>query len=373
MRSYSGMFILTALALAPAGCTSQRQDPAASQPDPGPPHRDAQELDSSLMWYDARDLLVEGKGWPDTEFFYDRLPERARTRVPESVWALSKHTAGLCVRFVTDSKRIGAIWDGGGSMNHMAATGNSGLDLYVRSDGRWVFCGVGRPKRDRTTAVLTKDLAGKPSEYLLYLPLYNKVTDLRIGVEPNTRIAGADSRPKGKTQPIVFYGTSITQGGCASRAGMCHPAILGRWLDREVINLGFSGAGKMEPELAELLGELDAAVFVLECLPNMTTTMVRRRVKPFVRILREARPETPILFVENPINACTNPGNAALRDIFGELGSAGVEHLHYLPGHTLLAGPENGTVDGVHPTDLGFFRMAVAFRPVLEGLLAPNH
>ena len=331
------------------------------------PARAARQPDSDLLWFDARDLPIEGKGWADTENPYERLPARAKDRVPEAVWKLSKNTAGLCVRFVTDSKRIGAIWDGGGAMNHMAATGNSGLDLYAQIKGQWDFRGVGRPTPTRSTAVLARDLPGEPTEYLLYLPLYNKVTELRIGVEPGAMIAPPPPRA---TRPIVFYGTSITQGGCASRAGMCHPAILGRWLDRPVINLGFSGAGKMEPALADLLAELDPAVFVLECLPNMTPEMVRERVEPFVHSLRRARPETPIVLVENPIRPRENEVNPLLRQAFDKLQSQGVENLHYLPGDALLAGRENGTVDGVHPTDLGFLRMAETMEPVLRDLLS---
>ena len=329
----------------------------------------AEEADAQWQWCDARGLLIEGRGWTETEHAYERLPAHAKPIVPEAVWNLSKHTAGLCVRFVTDSTRIGAIWDGGGAMNHMAATGNSGLDLYRRVDGSWEFCGVGRPNTTRTTAVLASNLAAEPTEYLLYLPLYNEVTELKIGVEPSALIEPAPQRLGERPRPIVFYGTSITQGGCASRSGMCHPAILGRWLDREVINLGFSGAGKMEPELAQLLGELDPALFVLECLPNMTTAMVRERVAPFVRALRKARPTTPILLVENQINPKRNPDNQALREVYEFLRSAGVQHLHYLPGDALLAGAENATVDGAHPTDLGFHRMAVAYEPVLRQLL----
>ena len=104
-----------------------------------------------MLWYDAKQLVIEGKGWNDTESFYGRLPTRAKPTVPEMVWTLSERTAGLAVRFTTNSKKIAAIWDGGGAMNHMAATGNSGLDLYARRAGRWVFCGVGRPKLQRTT------------------------------------------------------------------------------------------------------------------------------------------------------------------------------------------------------------------------------
>ncbi len=344
---------------------------AAAAPTPGrlDPARATSQPSSDLLWYDAKELAVEGKGWTDTEGFYNRLPARAKNVVPDAVWSLSGNTAGIAVRFVTDSSRIAATWDGGGAMNHMAATGNSGLDLYARRDGRWVFCGVGRPRTVRTTADLATGLPPGPTEYLLYLPLYHGTTDLQVGIEPGATLAKAPPRPAERARPIVFYGTSITQGGCASRAGMCHAAILGRWLDREVINLGFSGAGKMEPAVVDLLSELDPAVYVLEALPNMTTERVRERIQPSVRRLREARPDTPILLVESPLNGDANPGNVALREAFDALTKDGMKHLYYLEGADQLAGPENGTVDGVHPTDLGFYRMAVAYRPTLERIL----
>ena len=191
-----------------------------------------------------------------------------------------------------------------------------------------------------------------------------------IGVEPGAKLIKPVPRAADRIKPIVFYGTSITQGGCASRSGMAHATILGRWFDHEVINLGFSGSGKMEPIMAELLGEIDAAVFVLECLPNMTTDEVAERVVPFVHILRKARPNTPILLVESPLNLPNRGGNKELKQAFIELTAEGQTRLYYLPGESQLAGEENGTVDGVHPTDLGFHRMAVAYQPVLAAILA---
>jgi lysophospholipase L1-like esterase len=332
-----------------------------------PPRSD---LAGQWAWHDAQQLVIEGKGWNDTQCTYQRLPDRAEGQVPAMVWTLARRPAGIAIRFSTDSARIAAAWDGGGAMNHMAATGNSGLDLYARRQEGWRFCGVGRPQPHPTTVELARDLPAGLTEYLLYLPLYSPLDELRIGIAPDAVITRPPPRPVSQRKPIVFYGTSITQGGCAARAGMCHPAMLGRWLDREVINLGFSGSGKMEPALAHLLAELDPAVYVLECLPNMTTPMVRERVVPFVRILRAARPATPVLLVESPFNLPANPDNAALREAFTALTAEGVKHLHYLPGDGQLAGRENGTVDGVHPTDLGFFEMAVAYEPVLKVILA---
>ncbi len=331
------------------------------------PAKGTKEEGSELVWFDAKDLMMEGRGWNDTEEFYNRLPAKAKGKVTENVWSLSKNTAGICVRFITDSKQIGAAWDGGGAMNHMAATGNSGLDLYEKKDGKWEYCGTGRPKTTRTVNMIAKERSDKTTEYLLYLPLYQKVTELKIGIESGAFLAPGQPRPKEK-KPIVFYGTSITQGGCASRSGMCHPGILGRWLDREVINLGFSGAGKMEKEMADLMAELDPCLYIFECLPNMTMDMVRERVEPFVKIIRNARPDTPILLVENPLKN-QEKQNEELKKIYEKLLAGGMKNLHYMPGQGQLAGEENGTVDGVHPTDLGFFRMAVFYRPYLEKLI----
>ncbi|MBX7245020.1 MAG: SGNH/GDSL hydrolase family protein [Candidatus Sumerlaeaceae bacterium] len=325
-----------------------------------------------LAWYNALDLTMEGRGWADRNAPYRRLPMRAKDFATSAVWNLSGNTAGICVRFVTDSTTISAAWDGNpdGAMNHMAASGSAGLDLYAKRANGYEYVGTGRPSSTWTTATLTSSQGPKPTEYILYLPLYHRLSDLKIGVCTTATITSAPPRPEGADKPIIFYGTSITQGGCASRSGMCHPALLGRWLNREVINLGFSGSGKMEPPLAELFSELDPCLFILECLPNMTTEMVTTRVEPFVKVLREKHPDMPILLVENPLKAHTSEQNVELQKAFDRLKKDGIKNLHYLNAEPQLAGDENGTVDGVHPTDLGFYRMAKAYQPVLQKILA---
>jgi len=265
-------------------------------------------------------------------------------------------------------------------MPHMPATGVSGVDLYLRqADGSWRWAANGRPTGKTNTVTLVEGISSEPREFCLYLPLYNGVERVEIGVTPQAFLAPAPERRSGHRQPIVFYGTSITQGGCASRPGMVHTAIVGRELDTPVINLGFSGNGKMEPEMAGFLAELHASVFVLDCLPNMDGAMVSERVAPFVRRLRRSHPDTPILLVEDrtyadavlrPARAARNRENRmALNRAFGELHAAGVKHLFYLPGELLLGRDGEDTVDGSHPTDLGFARQAKAFLQVLEPIL----
>ena len=348
-------------------------DPGTAKVDP----------DSGVYWYDVRLLGVEGQGWADTKAPFDRLPAKAEKTARPPVWGLSRHATGLCVRFVTDATTIHARWtvtNKNLAMPHMPATGVSGLDLYVRLDGKWRWVANGRPTAETTTAQLAAGLPAGEKEYLLYLPLYNGVSAVEIGLPKGGTLKKANPRPVGKDRPIVFYGTSITQGGCASRPGMVHTAILGRALGRPVINLGFSGNGTLDPDIAELLGELDASVFVLDCLPNLTAVQVAERTEPFVKAVRKARPTTPILLVEDRTyaNAAVLPAlakrnadsRAAYRKAFDALVEGGDKNLHYLPGDHLIGDDGEGTVDGSHPTDLGFLRQADAFAGALKPLLA---
>lgn len=334
-------------------------------------------------WFDIKNLGVEGKGWTETETFFDRLPTKAKDVVRPPVWSLSKHSAGMAVRFVTDATTIKAKWKLNSAtlgMPHMAATGVSGLDLYVKTEaGTWRWLAVGKPSKQENNVSLISDLPAGTREYFLYLPLYNGVQSVEIGIPETSQLWLAPAREPGKDKPLIFWGTSITQGGCASRTGMVHTAILGRRLDRPVINLGFSGNGRMEPEVAKLIAELDASVFIMDCLPNVTAPVVARETVPLVKTLRAAHPETPILLVEDRTysNAYLKPASQerhrasreALRKGYEQLKQEGVTNLYYLEGDTLLGDDSEDTVDGSHPTDLGFFRQAAAFEKVLKPIL----
>lgn len=348
--------------------------------DPGTAKPDA---DGKLLWYDVRPLRLEGQGWADVKAPFDRFPAGAEKLVRPPVWGLSRHSAGLCVRFVTAAPAVHARWTLTGknlALPHMPATGVSGLDLYARTDaGGWRWVANGRPTGETTTARLAAGLPAGEREYLLYLPLYNGVKAVEVGLPKDAVLKRADDRPADRLTPVVFYGTSITQGGCASRPGMVHTAIVGRRLDRPVVNLGFSGNGTLDREVAGLLGELDAAVYVLDCLPNMNAAQVAERTEPFVTALRKARPRTPILLVEDrtfanapfqpAVAKATADRRAALRAAFDKLTANGVSGLHYLPGDKLIGDDGEGTVDGSHPTDLGFQRQADAFAAALAPLL----
>jgi len=361
----TAVMVLLGCALAPVSVPGQATDPS-----------------NALQWFDVRALTVEGKGWSDTRQFFDRLPACAEGKVRPAVWSLSRDSAGLAVRFVTDATAISVRWTLRRerlAMPHMPASGVSGVDLYVRNKGKWHWLGSGRPDKSPTDEkALVKNMRPAQREYLLYLPLYNGVEDVKIGIPLNAKLEEAPARPPGQS-PIVIYGTSIVQGGCASRPGMAYPAILGRHLDRAHVNLGFSGNAWSDPEMAELLAELDPAVYVLDPLPNMKAEWVAPRLGQFVATLRAAHPRTPIVLVENvaypdgdfvePRRERYTQANARLRELYRRLVKAGDRRLVYVAAADLLGTDTEGTVDGTHPTDLGFMRMADALEPTLRRAL----
>ncbi|MBR5626563.1 MAG: SGNH/GDSL hydrolase family protein [Thermoguttaceae bacterium] len=337
--------------------------------------------DHGVTWYDAAQWPVENKGWTDVARYYARFPARAEAKVPPNVWTLSQHSTGMVVRFKTDGTSIRVkyrLLSGSVGMPHMPPTGVSGIDLYAKSDdGKWLWAGCTRPSAQDIEELLIDGMESKLREFMLYLPLYNGVEFLNIGVPENSVFEAVLPRTD---PPIVYYGTSIAHGGCASRPGMAYTAILGRRLDIPVVNLGFSGSACSEIEIAELMAELNPAMYVLDPLPNMTPELVSERMIPFIQKLREKHPETPILLVEDRClsNTWLRPGQqefhrrnqAALKKCYDEL-KPNDPNLYYL-GTTNLLGENldfDGTVDSSHPNDLGMYRMTDALEAVIRPIL----
>jgi lysophospholipase L1-like esterase len=336
--------------------------------------------DDTTTWINARALGIEGQGWKNDSLFYNRLPADAKDHVPDAVWNLGKQTAGLFVHFFTDATSIKAKWgltEEELGYPHFAPTGVSGLDLYVKTgDNSWHWLGVGKPRHIENLETLVEGIPQMRREYILYLPLYNGISHLEIGVPRKNSLEKASPSIE---KPIVFYGTSIIQGGCASRPGMCLTAILARRLNCNMINLGFSGSGKMEPEVAAMLAELDPKIYFIDCLPNLQAEEVTARVEPFVRILRKAHPLTPIVLAEGityndaflvKTRALRNSeSRKALRTSYENLVNSGIRNLYYQIAEGQLGNDGEGTVDGTHPTDLGFMRQADAYEPILKSIL----
>lgn len=335
----------------------------------------------NIVWHDLKTLDVEGRGWNNIDDFYRRLPSKAEHSVSDSVWWLSDDSSGMMARFITDSDQIKVRWKLKKptlALNHMASTGVSGIDLYVKFKGAWRWLSIGRPTTQENEASLVSDLPSGKREYAIYLPLYNGVDSVEIGVSEKASFEKAAPRRK-NLKPVVFYGSSITQGACASRPGMAYPSIIGRHLDVQTINLGFSGNGKCEHEVADLLAELDPQVYVIDCIPNMEAPYVEERIRYLLKVLNEKHPKTPVILVEQVVYQYTfinnekpenaEPKNIILRKIFADVQPQWNGRLHYIKCDRLYGADGEASVDGVHATDVGFLRMVDVIEPIVHKAL----
>lgn len=323
----------------------------------------------NITYYGKESFLIEGTGVPESEKEspYDRLPASYKNKVRKPVWDLSKNSAGISIRFNTNSSSVKVKWAllNDTKMNHMAETGIKGIDLYCKVNGIWTYVNTGRPTAKENEATLISSLSPGEREFKLYLPLYDGTTKVEVGIENGSLI----KKPAvDKQLPIVFYGTSILQGGCASRPGMVFTSIISRKLNVDCINFGFSGNGKMDPPVAELISGIKASYYVIDCLPNMTAKQVTDSVIPLAKTIRAKNPKTPIVFVENveytraifqaDLKKSMNEKNQALKTEFDKLVQGGMKDLIYIPAAGSIGTDNEGTVDGTHLTDLGFLRYA---------------
>lgn len=347
---------------------------------------------ANLKWWkpsDSKFPTVDGQYWTsemnDSLF---RLPPRAAPLVRKPVWNLAKNSAGLFIRFVSNATQITVRYKVSGkiSMNHMPATGVSGVDLYaIDSDGDWHFC-AGKYSFKDTIAYTFEKL--KPNdgyhqlgrEYRLFLPLYNTIREVEIGVPDGALF---QPLPKMREKPIVVYGTSIAQGACASRPAMAWTNILSRRFDRPIINLAFSGNGQLEKELIDLINEIDAKVYVLDCLPNMVATRfdsleLRKRIIESVRSLRQKHPNTPILLTDHAgytegylipeRQRLFEEANRNLTLTFAQLQKEGIVNVFALKINEINLDLD-AMVDGTHPNDYGMMQYAEAYEKKLREIM----
>ncbi|MGH9629216.1 MAG: SGNH/GDSL hydrolase family protein [Bryobacteraceae bacterium] len=259
-------------------------------------------LAASLIWIAPQDPRFDIKGAPwlsENKGELIRLPHRLKDKIPPKVWTLGESPSGVRIRFRTDSTRIAIklAYPSPPNMRNMHAFGQTGVDLYV--DG--VYRSTAIAPNDATDGapvehVFFENLPREERELTIYLPLYKPVKVLGIGLDSDAGIRKA--RRFAARKPVVFYGTSITQGGCASRPGMSYQAILARRLNLDFVNLGFSGNGKGESAVADMVAEIDASAFVLDFSQNNPTVESLREVyEPFLMTLRTKHPKTPIIAI----------------------------------------------------------------------------
>ncbi len=341
------------------------------------------DVEDGTAYYDGTALPLFGKADEATDGRYRRLPARLKGVCRDALWYLGQNSAGLYIRFRSDSPFVKARWVStfDNRMNHMTDTGVKGLDLYFLNGGKWRFVGSGRPGGKRNEATIVANMDREEREYMLYLSLYDGVEDsLEIGVDENATLELPHVDSPRSTAPIVMYGTSILQGGCVSRPGMAHTSVLGRALDMEVINLGFSGNALLDMEIAELMASVETpSLYVLDYVPNASAQAIREKGEEFFRVLRSAHPETPVIFVEDPtfahavvdkqIRSEIAEKNAAQKALYESLRRQGEKHICYVHGEMLIGDDGEATVDGVHFTDLGVSRYVSVMLPIMKKAL----
>jgi len=348
------------------------------------------DVHDGMRWIDGKRLPIEGRAFDNVDDWYDRLPSNVTENVNAGVRELKHHTAGMSFRFVTDSNRLVFKWlpyNESNPMDHMPATGHSGIDVYrFDSDrGKWLYVATGRVKGLDLSVRRQLEIGWTPgTPCLVHLPLYNGLKSFTLGVEPGSSVSALDpAHRSGIVKPVVFYGTSITHGACASRPGMAFVNMIGRDLDVPVVDLGFSGSGIMEYEMSGHLAAIDASCYVLDCLWNMYSVeegrtagrdgkYVEENFEPFVRNLRAKRPGVPIVFAGCSDFTCggMTAKERYVKALFETLVAEGWENIYYLPKDGMLGDDFDGTVDGTHPNDLGMRRMADAYGAAVRTALS---
>ena len=318
---------------------------------------------------------------PNEEGSYCRLPLALLPQCNEGVQELAWHLAGACVRFSTDSDGLAVLWElrGKGNMPHFAATGQSGMELFEETELGTRQIKTVIPQMDNGCGCKKNQsyfvpLPGGLRHYALYLPLYNGLNQFMLGFSPKARIE--PGRTPRIEKPLVFYGSSITQGGCASKVGSCYSTILARRLDAAQINLGFSGSGRGEEHMARHIASLPMSAFILDYDHNAPSAEhLLATHERFYQIVREAQPTLPIILMSMPDFDRDPAGNAARRDIivrtYARALEKGDRRVYYVDGQSLFGHTDRDmcTVDGCHPNDLGFLRMADRVEPILRQAL----
>lgn len=311
--------------------------------------------------------------------FFERMPQDIAKGVNENVEVLNTDTAGGRARFSTDSKTLYLTvkYKRLAKMSNMPLSGCSGFSLLEECDKGQKFIASLRPNPTDETGftVETALKGGKVRDYILFFPLYNDyVTEVQLAFDKDSIVR--KGRQYDFTLPILYYGSSITQGGCSSRPDNCYQAYISKWHNADYINLGYSGSAKAEPEMLAYLSTVKSKVFVCDYDHNASTTEYLNDTHIRVyNAYRKSNPDTPIIFLSKPDFDSNKTENLkrlkVVRNTYEAAKKSGDKNVYFLDGRKLFGKKdrENCTADGCHPNDLGFYRMAKALDKIISPLL----
>ena len=335
-----------------------------------------------IGWHDAADLTIIGKPIPTSEP-YTRIDGSVYKFNDKTIDLYAGYSTGLAILFETDSKVIKARWTTGpnNASKNMTAIVCKGLDLYIMKDGEWVFAGVGAPSMKKAPYgkhedTIVSDMAEGTKQCLLYLPLFDEVESLEIGVDEGAAITPMDNPFR---HNIIVHGSSITHGASESRPGMSYPARFGRDNGFNVCNVGFSGMCKLQKEYAYYLADIqDVDAFVFDTFSNPQAEVIYECFDEFVDIVRAAHPDVPMIFLQTERRETRNfstkreaseaaKQNAAETVVRRRMKTD--KHMYFISSEEFLGHEHIATVDGVHPTDLGFTYMLESISPKIMKIL----
>jgi len=326
-----------------------------------------------LKFYDALSEPFKIYGVFMEDGMFRRMPEKVAESVSKNVWMLHSHTAGGRVRFRTNSPyvainvKMGSI----GKMPHFALAGSAGFDMYTNNGNGEVYVRTFMPPYDMEDGYesICEIPDVKMQDITIDMPLYSEVKEIYIGLDENARIEAPT--PYIDKKPIVYYGSSITQGGCASRPGNSYQQIISRRFNCDYVNLGFSGSARAEDAIIEYVKSLDMSIFVYDYDWNAPNAQhLRNTHEKMFMAIREAHPETPIIIMPAPKWTLPNfmvERREVILKTYENAIARGDKNVYYIDGKELMAlCKDDGTVDGVHPTDFGFHSMAKAVGDIIE-------
>jgi hypothetical protein len=331
-----------------------------------------------LKFSNADEFTLIGKA-ENTPNRYDRVDTNKYKGLPPRVAQLLTNSAGLAISFKTNSKVIAAKWcvSKSKALPDMVPTAHKGVDLYIKHGNTWQFAGIGRVTGVCNEEILISRMDDTEKEFLLYLPLYDKIEKIEIGVEKKASL-NTNIDPFAKR--VLIYGSSIVQGTGASRPGMAYPARLSRVTGINFINLGLSGSAKMEPEVADMVAAIEADAYILDCVPNTNPQLVTERTGNLIRTIRNKHPDAPIIVMQSLVRetgywdkvlgAQVKQQNINVQtEVLASL-QKGVKDLYFITSENMIGTDHEGTIDGTHPNDLGYDRMISHIRPQLTEILS---
>ncbi|WP_256010163.1 SGNH/GDSL hydrolase family protein [Desertivirga xinjiangensis] len=335
---------------------------------------------NNLKYISAQSLTISGKGISTTNT-YDRVDTAKYKGLPPRVAQLLTNSAGLAIRFTTNSTVISAKWcvtRSRPSTVVMPVT-QKGVDLYIKNGNQWQFAGIGKATVNNgcNEEIIISRMDNSEKECLLYLPLFDAVTGVEIGIDRKAEIKAA-AEPFAKK--VLIYGSSIVHGTGASRPGMAYPARLSRLTGINFINLGVTGSAKMEPEVADMIAQIDADAYILDCVPNTNPDLIKERTAYLVNTIRKKQPGKPIIVMQSVVRESgywdkvlgqqVKNQNINIQQEVLALLQKDVKDLYFITSENMLGTDHEGTVDGVHPSDLGYDRMVRYLQPLITEVLS---